>query len=90
MPHHNFNSQQGHSHHGGRARRGQRLGQQHNQQAKQIKHPRPVRDTAEALQAANIRKDFEAARSFDLEDDEIFCPWHLLTEDDVSLFCHSL
>jgi len=29
------------------------------------------------------RRDFEAARSFDLEDDELFCPFHLLTEDDV-------
>lgn len=41
------------------------------------------KETAEAAQAAAFRKDFEAARSFDLEDDEAFCPWHLLTEDDV-------
>ena len=31
------------------------------------------------------RRDFEAARSFDLEDDELFCPFHLLTEDDVRM-----
>lgn len=31
-----------------------------------------------------FKRDFEAARSFDLEDDELFCPFHLLTEDDVS------
>lgn len=31
-----------------------------------------------------FRRDFEAARSFDLEDDELFCPFHLLTEDDLS------
>lgn len=29
-------------------------------------------------------RDLEAARSFDFEDDEIFCPFNLLTEDDVS------
>jgi hypothetical protein len=33
----------------------------------------------------NFRREFEAARSFDIEDDEMFCPFHLLTEDDVSL-----
>lgn len=43
------------------------------------------KETVEAAQAAAFRKDFEAARSFDLEDDEMFCPWHLLTEDDVRL-----
>jgi hypothetical protein len=31
-----------------------------------------------------FRQGFEAARSFDLEDDEMFCPFNLLTEDDVS------
>ena len=31
-----------------------------------------------------FRQGFEAARSFDLEDDEAFCPYNLLTEDDVS------
>jgi len=37
------------------------------------------------------RRDFEAARSFDLEDDELFCPFHLLTEDDVrSIVCSYL
>lgn len=28
-------------------------------------------------------KDLEAAKGFDFEDDEIFCPFHLLTEDDL-------
>jgi hypothetical protein len=32
---------------------------------------------------AAFKRDFEAARSFDLEDDEVFCPFHLLTEDDL-------
>lgn len=30
-------------------------------------------------------RDFEAAKGFEFEDDEVFCPFHLLTEDDVSL-----
>ena len=30
-------------------------------------------------------KDLEAAKSFDFEDDEVFCPFHLLTEDDVCI-----
>ena len=30
------------------------------------------------------RRDFEAARDFEMEDDEIFCPFNLMTEDDVS------
>jgi len=30
-----------------------------------------------------FRQGFEAARSFDLEDDEMFCPFNLLTEDDL-------
>jgi len=25
----------------------------------------------------------EAAKSFEFDDDEVFCPFHLLTEDDV-------
>ncbi|KAF2401470.1 hypothetical protein EJ06DRAFT_556033 [Trichodelitschia bisporula] len=31
----------------------------------------------------SFRREFEAARSFELEDDETFCPFHLLTEDDL-------
>ena len=38
-----------------------------------------------ALEKA-YRREFDAARSFDLEDDEIFCPFHLLTEDDVRAY----
>ena len=30
------------------------------------------------------RRDFEAARDFEMDDDEIFCPFNLMTDDDVS------
>lgn len=30
------------------------------------------------------RRDFEAARDFEMDDDELFCPFNLMTEDDVS------
>ncbi|KAL9091858.1 MAG: hypothetical protein Q9159_001230 [Coniocarpon cinnabarinum] len=91
-----------HTHNGSRSRRGARFGSSnsHHQQ-QQHPHPHPhqqhhhtksfkpsraTREAAELAQLAAVRKDFEAARSFDLDDDEIFCPWHLLTEDDVSSF----
>ena len=45
-------------------------------------HPQGIQRRAPTLIA--YKRDFEAARSFDIEDDEMFCPFHLLTEDDVS------
>jgi uncharacterized protein DUF4452 len=30
------------------------------------------------------RRDFEAARDFEMDDDELFCPFNLMTDDDVS------
>lgn len=68
--------------HGARSRRGARFGSS-NHPSKHIKPARTHRETAESAHVVAWRKDFEAARSFDLEDDEVFCPWHLLTEDDV-------
>jgi len=41
------------------------------------------KEAEESAMEKAYRRDFEAARSFDLEDDELFCPFHLLTEDDV-------
>jgi len=35
------------------------------------------------MTAVKFKRDFEAARSFDIEDDETFCPFHLLSEDDL-------
>jgi hypothetical protein len=61
-----------HQHHGGRRR--------NNRQVKAVREKQVV----ETLNMANFRRDFEAARSFELEDDELFCPFNLLTEDDVS------
>jgi len=77
-----MNAHTSHNHHGGRSRRAPRLSAAHNH-----KHFRQVRTPKEfVVEAPNItafRRDFEAARSFDLEDDEMFCPFHLLTEDDL-------
>ena len=33
------------------------------------------------------RREFEMARDFEMEDDEMFCPFNLMTEDDVGLLC---
>lgn len=86
--HHNaFNSHApyaapAHPHHASRSRRSARYsGSQGN--SKSSKATRNHKDSVEAAQSVAFRNAFEAARSFDLEDDEAFCPWHLLTEDDV-------
>lgn len=71
-------------HHGGRSRRNARYSASHG--AAKAFHPKPARvprEPADEVQFAALRKDYDAARSFDLDDDEMFCPWHLLTEDDV-------
>jgi len=75
------------SHHSSRARRGPRPFASAIQQTthKAVKPARSIKEPVEVTQAALFRRDFEAARSFDLDDDELFCPWHLLTEDDVRL-----
>ncbi|KAF2094463.1 hypothetical protein NA57DRAFT_68555 [Rhizodiscina lignyota] len=66
------NHQHQHQHHGGRSRRAHR----------QVKAVR-TKEVVETVQVTNFRRDFEAARSFEIEDDEIFCPFNLLTEDDL-------
>lgn len=68
--------------HSARPRRGARFNPAYAA-PKSLKPARPVRESVEATQLAVLRRDFDAARSFDIDDDEIFCPWHLLTEDDV-------
>lgn len=81
QPH--LNAHNNHSHHGGRSRRAPRISAaQHNKQFRQVRTPKEFVVEPPTLLA--FRRDFEAARSFDLEDDELFCPFHLLTEDDVS------
>lgn len=72
-----------HNHHGGRSRRAPRLSaSQNHKQFRQARTPKEF--VVEPPTMLAFRRDFEAARSFDLEDDELFCPFHLLTEDDVS------
>ena len=73
-----------HNHHGGRSRRAPRISAaQHHKQFRQVRTPKEF--VVEAPHVVAFKRDFEAARSFDLEDDEVFCPFHLLTEDDVSI-----
>ena len=55
-----------------------------SQQHKQFRQVRTPKEFVEPPTLLAFRRDFEAARSFDFEDDELFCPFHLLTEDDVS------
>lgn len=72
-----------HNHHGGRSRRAPRISsQQNNKQFRQVRTPKEFNVEPPTMIA--FKRDFEAARSFDIEDDEMFCPFHLLTEDDVS------
>lgn len=70
-----------HNHHGGRSRRAPRMSAAHQQ--KQFRQVRTPKEFVEPPTLIAFRRDFEAARSFDLEDDENFCPFHLLTEDDL-------
>lgn len=71
----------GHNHHGGRSRRGNKMGgAQHAQ--KQFRGVKSMRELAEAPAITAFRARFEAGRSFDLDDDLEFCP-ALLTEDDL-------
>ena len=78
-----MNQHNNHTHHGGRSRRAPRISAaQHNKQYRQVRTPKEF--VVEPPTLIAFRRDFEAARSFDLEDDELFCPFHLLTEDDVS------
>jgi hypothetical protein len=72
-----------HNHHGGRSRRAPRVSaSQHQKQFRQVRTPKEF--VVEAPTMTAFKRDYEAARSFDIEDDEMFCPFHLLTEDDVS------
>ncbi|KAF2145648.1 uncharacterized protein K452DRAFT_220766 [Aplosporella prunicola CBS 121167] len=82
-PHHaaHLNAHQQHNHPGGRPRRAPRSAAAHNH--KQFRAVRTPKEVVEAPNVVAFRRDFEAARSFDIEDDEMFCPFHLLTEDDL-------
>lgn len=82
------NSMSGHhsSHHHGRSRRGQRTSSTQNGHRQHfVRAQKSPNKPQENLAFNAYVKDLEAAKSFDFEDDEIFCPFHLLTEDDVCL-----
>lgn len=82
--HHQHALHSSHPHHSGRSRRAARAsGSQHNNHQKQMRALRIQKEAEESALEKAYRRDFEAARSFDLDDDELFCPFHLLTEDDV-------
>ncbi|KAL5120213.1 hypothetical protein ACEQ8H_001770 [Pleosporales sp. CAS-2024a] len=71
-----------HNHHGGRSRRAPRISaQQSHRQMRPVRTPKEFNIEPPTMLA--FKRDFEAARSFDIEDDEMFCPFHLLTEDDL-------
>ncbi|KAK0796430.1 hypothetical protein LTR75_010212 [Friedmanniomyces endolithicus] len=69
-----------HGHHG-RSRRGPRISSQNAH--RQYKAQRSPKEVPEAPAFVDYLQRFEAAKSFEFDDDELFCPFHLLTEDDL-------
>ncbi|GAB1728285.1 hypothetical protein NU195Hw_g2681t1 [Hortaea werneckii] len=71
-----------HSHgHHGRSRRGPRIPSQNAH--RQYKAQRSPKETPQDLAHLEYLQKLEAAKSFEFDDDEVFCPFHLLTEDDL-------
>jgi len=75
------NSAPPHSHHAGRSRRAPRLSTSQNSH-KQFRGVRSMKELTDTASVTTFRQKFEAARSFDLDDDMEFCPG-LLTESDL-------
>ncbi|KAF2720693.1 hypothetical protein K431DRAFT_226024 [Polychaeton citri CBS 116435] len=69
-----------HGHHG-RSRRGPRVSSQNTH--RHSKPQRSPKDLPEAPVYSEYLLRLEAAKSFEFDDDELFCPFHLLTEDDL-------
>lgn len=69
--------------HHGRSRRGPRISSQNAHRA--FKAQRSPKEVPEAPTYNDYMRTLEAAKSFEFDDDELFCPFHLLTEDDVRL-----
>lgn len=44
---------------------------------------RSPKEAPETPTYSDYLRGLEAAKSFEFDDDELFCPFHLLTEDDV-------
>jgi len=75
-----------HGHHG-RSRRGPRITSQNAH--RQFKAQRNVKEIIPEPPAySEYLQRMEAAKSFEFDDDELFCPFNLLTEDDVCLSLH--
>jgi hypothetical protein len=75
-----------HGHHG-RSRRGPRITSQNAH--RQFKTQRNVKEIAPEPPAySEYLQRMEAAKSFEFDDDELFCPFNLLTEDDVRLLVY--
>ena len=68
--------------HHGRNRRQPRLSVSQTSQ-RQFRGVKSMKELTETATVTSFRTQFEASRSFDLEDDMEFCP-KLLTESDVS------
>ncbi|GAB7338732.1 hypothetical protein MBLNU457_5446t1 [Dothideomycetes sp. NU457] len=72
-----------HNHHG--RRRGPRVSAAQNSHRQQMfKAQRSPKEVTNNPASNAYAKDYENARSFEFEDDEIFCPFHLLTHDDLN------
>jgi len=70
-----------HNHHHGRSRRGPRISSQNAQRG--YKAQRSPKEVPETPVYSDYLRSLEAAKSFEFDDDEVFCPFHLLTEDDL-------
>lgn len=73
-------SHNSHSHHG-RSRRGPRISSQNAH--RQYRAQRSPKEVPETPVYSEYIQRLEAAKSFEFDDDELFCPFNLLTEDDV-------
>lgn len=84
MPHYHSHVSSHSQHHHGRSRRGPRISSQNAQrQYKAQRSPKELLPEPPAF--TEYLQRLEAAKSFEFDDDELFCPFHLLTEDDVRL-----
>jgi hypothetical protein len=80
-PHYHSNlPSHSHNHHG-RSRRGPRISSQNAH--RHYKAQRSPKEIPETPTHSEYLLRLEAAKSFEFDDDEVFCPFHLLTEDDV-------
>ncbi|KAF2772698.1 hypothetical protein EJ03DRAFT_168711 [Teratosphaeria nubilosa] len=67
--------------HHGRSRRGPRISSQNA--LRQYKAQRSPKEVPATPTHSEYLQRLEAAKSFEFDDDEVFCPFHLLTEDDL-------